>query len=52
VTELTKALSDYAKAHDLGFVLDVSKLGDAGVYAKPELDITADFIATYNAAHP
>lgn len=52
VTELTKALAAYAKDHDLGFVFDVSKLGDAGVYAKPELDITADFIATFNAAHP
>jgi Skp family chaperone for outer membrane proteins len=52
VTELTKALNTYAKDHDLAFVFDVSKLGDAGVYAKPELDITADFIAAYNAAHP
>ena len=52
VAELTKALAAYAKDHDLGFVFDVSKLGDAGVYAKPELDITADFIATFNAAHP
>jgi len=52
VAELTKALNAYAKEHDLGFVLDISKLGDAGVYAQPELDITADFIATFNAAHP
>ena len=52
VAELTKALAAYAKDHDLGFVLDVSKLGDAGVFAKPELDITADFVATFNAAHP
>ena len=51
VAELTKALAAYAKDHDLGFVLDVSKLGDAGVFAKPELDITADFVATFNAAH-
>ena len=52
VTELTKALNAYAKDHDLGFVFDVAKLGDAGVYAKTDLDITADFIATFNAAHP
>jgi len=52
VAELTKALAAYAKDHDLGFVLDVSKLGDAGVFAKPELDITADFVATFNATHP
>ncbi len=52
VAELTKALADYAKAHDLGLVLDVAKLGEGVVSADPSVDITADFIATYNAAHP
>ena len=52
VAELTKALAAYAKAHDLSLVIDVAKLGEGVVSADPSIDITADFIATYNAAHP
>lgn len=50
--EIGKALAAYAKDHDLGLVLDAAKLADAILTGKPELDVTEDFIATYNSAHP
>ncbi len=49
--ELGKALRAYAKEHNIDLLLDVAKLGDAVIDAKPELDVTADFVATFNAAH-
>ena len=52
VAELTKSLAVYAKSHDLNLVIDVAKLGDGVVSADPSIDITADFVASYNAAHP
>jgi Skp family chaperone for outer membrane proteins len=52
VNDLTKAIADYAKSHDLSLILDVAKLGEGVVSADPSIDVTADFIATYNAAHP
>jgi len=52
VAELTKALAAYTKDHDLSLVFDVAKLGDAVVSASPTLDITEDFIASFNASHP
>jgi Skp family chaperone for outer membrane proteins len=52
VTELDKAMNTYAKEHDLGLILDVAKMGNGVVAAQPELDVTADFIAYFNAAHP
>lgn len=52
VAELTKAVNQYAKDHDLGLIFDMAKIGDAVITAQPELDITDDFIATYNANHP
>jgi hypothetical protein len=33
-------------------LFDASKLGDALLDAKVELDLTPDFIAYYNAKHP
>lgn len=50
--EIGKALAAYAKDHDIAVILDAAKLGDAILAGKPELDVTEDFIATYNAAHP
>ncbi len=52
VADLTKTMSTYAKEHDLGMIIDISKMGDALVIAQPELDVTDDFVAYYNAAHP
>jgi Skp family chaperone for outer membrane proteins len=52
LTDISKALREFSKERDLGMVLDVSKLGDAILDAKPELDLTADFIGYYNTLHP
>ena len=52
VNDLTKAIADYAKSHDLSLIIDVAKLGEGVVSADPSIDVTTDFIATYNAAHP
>jgi Skp family chaperone for outer membrane proteins len=51
-TEIGKALSAFAKERDIGLLFDVAKLGDAVLQAKPELDLTADFIGYFNAKHP
>jgi len=50
--EIGKAMRAFAQERDLGLVLDAAKLGDAILDAKPELDLTADFIGYYNAKHP
>jgi Skp family chaperone for outer membrane proteins len=47
-----KALADYAKDRQLSFIFDVAKLGDGVLAAQPELEVTQDFIATFNAANP
>ena len=52
VAELTKSLDAYAKAHEIGMLFDVAKLGNAVLAAQPELDVTVDFIAEFNASHP
>ena len=52
VAELDKAMNTYAKEHELGLILDLAKIGNGVVVAQPELDVTADFIAYYNASHP
>jgi Skp family chaperone for outer membrane proteins len=51
-TEIGKALNAFAKERDIGLLFDVAKLGDAVLQAKPELDLTADFIGYFNAKHP
>ena len=50
--EVGKEMRAFAKERDIGMVIDVAKLGDAILDAKPELDLTADFIAYFNAKHP
>jgi Skp family chaperone for outer membrane proteins len=50
--EIGKSLTAFAKERELSFVLDVAKLGDAVLVAQPELDVTQDFIAYFNATHP
>jgi Skp family chaperone for outer membrane proteins len=52
VAELTKSLDAYAKAHEIGMLFDVAKLGNAVLAAQPELDVTVDFVAEFNASHP
>ena len=51
-TELGKELRVFAQARDISMLFDLAKLGDALLDAKAELDVTADFIAHYNAKHP
>jgi Skp family chaperone for outer membrane proteins len=50
--ELGKEIRLFAQERDLSMIFDVAKLGDALLDAKPELDLTADFIGYYNAKHP
>jgi Skp family chaperone for outer membrane proteins len=51
-TELGKELRLFAQERDITMLFDLAKLGDALLDAKPEADLTADFIAYYNAKHP
>jgi Skp family chaperone for outer membrane proteins len=50
--ELGKELRLFAQERDITMLFDLAKLGDALVDAKPEADMTADFIAYFNAKHP
>lgn len=50
--EMDKAMEVFCKERDVGMVLDVAKLGNAVIVARNEIDITADFIAYFNASHP
>jgi Skp family chaperone for outer membrane proteins len=49
---LGKELRAFAKERDITLLFDLAKLGDALLDAKPEADVTADFIAYYNAKNP
>ncbi len=51
-TEVGKELRLFAQERDISLMFDIAKLGEALLDAKPELDLTADFIAYYNAKHP
>jgi Skp family chaperone for outer membrane proteins len=50
--DIGQAMRTFAEQRDIGMLLDASKLGEAIVAAKPELDLTGDFIAYYNNLHP
>lgn len=50
--DIRKALETYAKERQIGTLLDVSRLGEAVLFVQPELDVTADFVTYFNAAHP
>jgi Skp family chaperone for outer membrane proteins len=50
--EIGKALRAFSKEHNLGLLLDVAKLNEAILDASPDLDLTADFINSFNASHP
>lgn len=49
--EIGKALDAFAKEREIGLLFDTSKFGEGILFAQPELDVTADFIAYYNASH-
>lgn len=50
--ELGKELRVFAQERDITMLFDLAKLGDALLDAKPEADLTGDFVAFYNAKHP
>ncbi len=50
--QVGKELRAFAKDRGVSMLFDASKLGDALLDAKVELDLTPDFIAYYNAKHP
>ena len=50
--EIGKELRAFAKARDISILLDASKLEGALLDFKPDLDLTTDFIAAFNANHP
>lgn len=50
--EIGTALRAFAKERGVDVLLDAAKMGDALLDTKPELDLTADFIAYYNEKHP
>jgi Skp family chaperone for outer membrane proteins len=50
--EIRKSLEAYAKERQIGTLLDMSRLAEAALYVQPELDVTEDFIAYFNASHP
>ncbi len=50
--ELGKAIRAFAQERDITMIFDLAKLGDALLDAKPEADLTADFIAYFNAKNP
>jgi Skp family chaperone for outer membrane proteins len=51
-SEIAKELHAFARERDISLFLDIAKLSDAVLDARPELDLTMDFIAYYNAKHP
>jgi Skp family chaperone for outer membrane proteins len=51
-TAIGKALETFSKDRDIGLLFDIAKLNESVLVAKPELDVTADFIAYFNASHP
>lgn len=50
--EIFKEIGTFRQERGFDLLLDGSKLGNALLSAKPELDVTSDFIAWFNAKHP
>jgi Skp family chaperone for outer membrane proteins len=50
--EIAKALVTFTKEREIGLLFDVSKMNDGLISAQPELEVTNDFIAYFNATHP
>jgi Skp family chaperone for outer membrane proteins len=50
--ELGKEIRLFAQERDITMLFDLAKLGEGLLDAKPEADLTADFIAFFNAKHP
>ncbi len=52
LADISKALTAFANERNIGMMFDMAKLAEAVLVAKPELDLTADFIGYYNTLHP
>jgi Skp family chaperone for outer membrane proteins len=50
--EIAKELTNYAQDRNFAMILDSSRLGGPVLAARPNLDVTGDFIAYFNAKHP
>ncbi len=50
--DIRKALEAYSKERDIGVLLDGARLGDALLYTKSDVDVTADFISYFNKNNP
>jgi Skp family chaperone for outer membrane proteins len=50
--EIGKALAAFAKEREIGILFDAAKINDGIISAAPELEVTSEFIAYYNALHP
>jgi Skp family chaperone for outer membrane proteins len=50
--EIGKELRAFAKERDISMLFDAAKVGEMLLVAKPELDLSADFIVYFNAKHP
>ena len=50
--EISKALGAFTKEREIGLLFDVAKMNEGIISAQPELEVTNDFIAYYNALHP
>ncbi len=50
--EISKALTAFTKEREIGLLFDAAKINEGLMAAQPELDVTADFVAYYNASHP
>ncbi|MEI7798578.1 MAG: OmpH family outer membrane protein [Opitutaceae bacterium] len=49
--EIGKEIRAFSKEHNIDLLLDLAKLGEAVLNAKPELDLTTDFVSFYNDRH-
>ncbi len=50
--EIGKAIIAFTKEREIGLLFDVAKLNEGIISAQPELEVTNEFIAYYNASHP
>ncbi len=50
--EIGKELRTFAKEREISLLFDTAKLGESLLDAKPELDLTTDFIGYFNGKHP
>lgn len=50
--DIGKALDQFAQAHGITMILDISKLAPAILTINPNMDVTKAFVTEYNSSHP